>query len=250
VAEGDSGAAGASAKLRYRRVLLKLSGEAVGGSSGRALDTGALRALASLLRDVQSLGVQLSIVIGGGNIIRGITSGSNGLTRTVADYMGMMATMINALALEDCLDRMGAQARLLSPIGGPQLAEPYVPRRAKRHMEEGRIVILGAGTGNPFFSTDTAAALRALELGAEVLLKATKVDGIYSADPLKDPKATRFDQLTYLSFLEKGLRVMDSTAVSLCMEHRLPIIVFDLNMPQGLRRVLEGDPVGTRIGEA
>jgi uridylate kinase len=236
--------------LRYRRVILKLSGESLGDATGSGVELASIGRVAEMLAGVRKLGVELGVVIGGGNIIRGISASEQGVSRGVADYMGMMATMINALAVEDRLERMGVEARVLSPIGFPQLAEAYIPRRAIRHLERGRVVLLAAGTGNPYFTTDTAAALRSVELGAEVLLKATKVDGIYSADPKKDPKAVRYDRLGYLAFLEQGIKVMDATAVTLCMDHKLPIIVFDLNSPDVLPRVLRGEKLGTMVGEA
>src|SRR5262245_62135197 len=234
----------------YRRVILKLSGESLGDAGGSGIELASIGRVAQLLADVQRMGIELGVVIGGGNIIRGISASEQGVSRGVADYMGMMATMINALAVEDRLERMGVEARVLSPIGFPQLAEAYIPRRAIRHLERGRVVLLAAGTGNPYFTTDTAAALRSIELGAEVLLKATKVDGVYSSDPKKNPDATRYDTLGYLAFLEQGIKVMDATAVTLCMDHKLPILVFDLNTPDVLSRVLRGEHVGTLVGEA
>ena len=234
----------------YRRVILKLSGESLGDAGGSGIELASIGRVAELLANVQQMGVQLGVVIGGGNIIRGISASEQGVSRGVADYMGMMATMINALAVEDRLERMGIEARVLSPIGFPQLAEAYIPRRAIRHLERGRVVLLAAGTGNPYFTTDTAAALRSVELGAEVLLKATKVDGVYSSDPKKNPDARRYDRLGYLAFLEQGIKVMDATAVTLCMDHQLPILVFDLNTPDVLARVLRGEHVGTLVGDA
>ena len=227
---------------RYRRILLKLSGEALAGAQGYGIDPAVLERIAEEVRTVLSLGVGVAIVIGGGNIFRGLQASASGMDRASADYMGMLATVINGLALQNTLEKAGLKTRCQSAIDMPAVAEPYIRRRAIRHLEKGRIVIFAAGTGNPFFTTDTAAALRAVEIGGEVILKATKVDGIYSADPMREPNAERFDHLTYIEVLNRGLRVMDTTAISLCMENKLPIVVFNLNTPGNLRRVVMGQP--------
>jgi uridylate kinase len=240
----------AEAGPKYGRILLKLSGEALAGEQGYGIDPAVLDRIADEVRTVQTLGVGVAIVIGGGNIFRGLQASASGMDRASADYMGMLATVINGLALQNTLEKAGLMTRCQSAIDMPAVAEPYIRRRAIRHLEKGRIVIFAAGTGNPFFTTDTAAALRAVEIGAEVILKATKVDGIYSADPLRDPDAVRFDRLTYIEVLNRGLRVMDTTAISLCMENKLPIVVFDLNTPGNLRRVVMGEPgVGSLVSD-
>jgi uridylate kinase len=232
----------------FRRVLLKLSGEAFAGSGlGFGIDAGIVASLADQLIDVQSLGIEVAVVVGGGNIFRGAQASAMGMDRARADYMGMLATVINALALQDALGQRGADCRVQSAIWMQEVAEPFIRGRAMRHLEKGRIVIFAAGTGNPYFSTDTAASVRALEIGAEAILKGTRVDGIYDGDPLRDPGAKRFDDLEYLEVLSRGLKVMDSTAISLCMEHALPIIVFDLTQHGNIRRVVLGEPVGTRV---
>ena len=247
---GSSGKRGAGAgSLRFRRVILKVSGEALGGARGQGVDLASVTRLARKIGEVRRLGVELGVVLGGGNILRGQGASRRGMTRVVADTMGMLATLINALALEERLTHAGVEARVLSPLAFPSVAEPYVPRQAVRYLEEGRVLILGGGTGSPFFTTDTAAALRAVELGAQALLKATKVDGIYTADPVRNPRARRFDRLDYLTFLERGLKVMDATAITLCMDHRLPIIVFNLSAPGGIARALRGERVGTLVGD-
>lgn len=234
-------------KPKYRRILLKLSGEALGGESGTGISGVAVQDMARQIREVRDLGVQVVVVVGGGNIFRGITGSERGIERATGDYMGMLATVINALALQDGLEKMGVATRVQSAISMAQVAEPFIRRRAARHLEKGRVVIFGGGTGNPYFSTDTAAALRATEIGAEVILKATKVDGIYDSDPKKNPNAKRFTTVSYLDALQKQLKVMDATAFSLCMDNRMPIIVFDLFKPHNLRRVVMGAKVGTTV---
>jgi len=231
----------------FRRVLLKLSGEALAGDLGYGIDPGILTAIAREVKEVVDLGVQLALVIGGGNIFRGLAASSKGMDRASADYMGMLATVINSLAMQDALEKIGVFTRVQSAIAMSEVAEPYIRRRAMRHLEKGRVVIFGAGTGNPYFTTDTAASLRAMEIGAEVILKGTKVDGVYTADPKKDPSAAKFDQLTYIDVLGKGLQVMDATATSLCMDNNLPIIVFDITTPGNVKRVVMGDKIGTIV---
>jgi len=232
---------------RYKRVLLKLSGEALAGQQGYGIDPDIIRGIAGEIRDVVDLGIQLSIVIGGGNIFRGVAASSMGMDRASADYMGMLATVMNSLALQDALEKQGVITRVQSAIEMQEIAEPYIRRRAVRHLEKGRVVIFGAGTGNPFFTTDTAASLRAIEIGAEVILKATKVDGVYTADPMKDKDAVKYSSLTYLDVLKMGLQVMDSTATSLCMDNNLPIIVFDLTRTGNIKRVVCGETIGTIV---
>jgi len=233
----------------YRRILLKLSGEALAARTGYGVDTTVTSAIAAQIKELRGLGVQIGIVIGGGNIFRGTGSNADahGIDRTTADYMGMLATVINALALQDALEKQGVFTRVQSAIQMASLAEPYIRRRAIRHLEKGRVVIFAAGTGNPYFSTDTAAALRAVEIGADVILKATQVDGVYSADPHKDKQAVRFDHLSYIEVLNKRLAVMDATAVSLCMDNQLPIVIFDLARPGNIRRVALGETIGTTV---
>jgi uridylate kinase len=232
---------------KYQRILLKLSGEALGGNSGTGIDADSVTDMARQIREVRELGVEVVVVIGGGNIFRGLQGSERGIERATGDYMGMLATVINALALQDALEKQGVATRVQSAITMHQVAEAFIRRRAVRHLEKGRVVIFGGGTGNPFFSTDTAAALRANEIGAEVILKATKVDGIYDSDPKKNPGAKRYTQVTYLEALQKQLKVMDSTAFSLCMDNKMPIIVFDLFKPHNLRKVVMGEKVGTRV---
>jgi uridylate kinase len=234
--------------LRYRRILLKLSGEALMGDGKYGISPRVLEQVAQEVADVVALGVEVGIVIGGGNIFRGVSASTEGMDRASADYMGMLATVINALALQDSMEKLGVFTRVQSAIEMQQLAEPYIRRRAVRHLEKKRVVIFAAGTGNPYFTTDTAAALRAMEIHAEVILKATKVDGVYSADPMKDPSATRYKSLTYLDVLKRNLKVMDSTAISLCMDNDLPIIVFDLGERGNILRVVQGHDVGTTVG--
>jgi uridylate kinase len=227
--------------------MLKLSGEALGGEGGLGISPEALRNMAEQVREVRELGVDVLIVVGGGNIFRGLPGSQKGIERATGDYMGMLATIINALALQDALEKMGVPTRVQSAITVAQVAEPFIRRRAIRHMEKGRVVIFAGGTGNPYFSTDTAAALRANEVGAEVLLKATKVDGIYDCDPKKNPGAKRYSEIKYLDALKQQLKVMDAAAFSLCMENQMPIIVFDFFKPHNLRRVVLGEAVGTRV---
>ncbi|TMK53156.1 MAG: UMP kinase [Actinobacteria bacterium] len=233
----------------YRRVLLKLSGEIFSGAEGGfGIDAGVVTSLATQVAGVQALGVQIAVVVGGGNIFRGAQASAMGMERARADYMGMLATVINALALADALGQIGSDSRVQSAIWMQEVAEPFIRGRAIRHLEKGRIVIFGGGTGNPYFSTDTAASVRALEIGAEAILKGTHVDGVYDADPKKDPGARRFTELDYIEVLNRGLKVMDSTAISLCMDNSLPIIVFDLTADGNLQRVVMGEDVGTRVG--
>lgn len=234
---------------RYQRILLKLSGEVLAGEAGHGIHEGVMGTLADEICEVQALGVQVGIVPGGGNIFRGLAASTRGMDRVGADYMGMLATVINGLALQHVLEKRGLYTRVMSAIEMARVCEPYIRRRAVRHLEKNRVVVLAAGTGNPYFSTDTAAALRAIEIGAQVILKATRVDGVYSGDPLKDPQATFFPRIGYLDILNRGLRVMDSTAISLCMENRLPIVVFNINTRGNLVRVVQGEAVGTRVGE-
>jgi uridylate kinase len=233
----------------YRRILFKISGEILAGEQGFGLDGTRLNELAAELKDVHSLGVEIGLVVGGGNIFRGLTASGAGMDRVAADHMGMLATVINSLALQDCLEQHGLFTRVMSAIKMEEVAEPYIRRRAVRHLEKGRVVIMAAGTGNPYFTTDTAAALRAVEIGADAILKGTKVDGVYSGDPATDPGAELYSRLSYMDVLSRGLRVMDSTAVSLCMENGLPIVVFNLNRRNNLRRLVLGEPVGTVVGE-
>ena len=236
-----------SRKASYKRIMLKLSGEALAGQQGYGIDPDIIMGIAREIRGVVDLGVQLAIVIGGGNIFRGVAASSAGMDRASADYMGMLATVMNSLALQDALEKAGVITRVQSAIEMQAIAEPYIRRRAVRHLEKGRVVIFGAGTGNPFFTTDTAASLRAIEIGAEIILKATKVDGVYNADPAKDKNAIKYDQLSYLDVLKQGLEVMDSTATSLCMDNNLPIIVFDLTTSGNIQRVVCGDQIGTVV---
>jgi uridylate kinase len=236
-----------SKQSRYRRILLKLSGEALGGEAGVGICPEAVHSMAQQISEVRELGVQVVVVIGGGNIFRGLAGSERGIERATGDYMGMLATVINSLALQDALEKVGVATRVQSAITMYQVAEAFIRRRAVRHLEKGRVVIFGGGTGNPYFSTDTAAALRANEIGAEVILKATKVDGIYDSDPKKNPKAKRYSQISYLEALQKQLKVMDSTAFSLCMDNKMPIIVFDFFRPHNLKRVVLGEKVGTVV---
>jgi uridylate kinase len=235
------------AQSPYKRIMLKLSGEALMGDQQYGIDLAVLDKIASEVKDIYGLGIEIAIVIGGGNIFRGLAASAKGMERASADYMGMLATVLNALALQNALENRGVVTRVQSAIEMRELAEPYIRRRAVRHLEKKRVVIFAAGTGNPYFTTDTAAALRAMEIGAEVIMKATKVDGVYSADPVKDPTATKFDRLTYIEVLQKDLRVMDATAISLCMDNNLPIIVFDLNTAGNINRIVRGESVGTLV---
>ena len=233
----------------YRRILLKLSGEAFAGG-GNQVDVDTTSAMAEQIAQIHADGVSIAVVVGGGNIWRGKAHEAAGMERATADYMGMLATVINGLALQDALERLGVPTRVQTAIEMHQIAEPYIRRRAMRHLEKGRVVVFAAGTGNPYFTTDTTAALRAVEMGAQAILKATKVDGVYSADPKKDPTATRFAQVDYLRALQLGLEVMDNTALTLCMDNKLPIIVFDMNVAGNIRRVVMGEEVGTIVGPA
>lgn len=234
---------------RYGRILLKLSGEALMGAKPFGFEFDVVRTIAEQVRDVHALGVQVAMVIGGGNIYRGLAGATNGIDRVTGDHMGMLATVINSLAMQDALEKLDVHTRVLSAIEIRQVAEPYIRRRAMRHLEKKRVVIIAAGTGNPFFTTDSAAALRAMEVKAEVILKATQVDGIYSADPKKNPKAQKFESITYLEVLEKGLKVMDATAISLCMDNHLPIIVFDLGVRGNIMRAVTGEKIGSIVKE-
>lgn len=235
------------ARPRYKRVLLKLSGEALAGEQKYGIDPTTITTIAREIKDVIDCGAEVALVIGGGNIFRGIAASSKGMDRASADYMGMLATMINSLAMQDALEKIGVDTRVQSAIEMREVAEPYIRRRAIRHLEKGRVIILGAGTGNPYFTTDTAASLRAMEIGAEVILKGTKVDGVYSADPLKDPSACKFSQLSYIDVLKKGLQVMDATATSLCMDNSLPIIVFNVTTEGNIKKVVLGEEIGTIV---
>jgi uridylate kinase len=232
---------------KYKRILLKLSGEALMGDKGYGIDPTTVDFMSRQIKDVASMGIQISIVIGGGNIFRGMQASLNGFERASADYMGMLATVINALALQNTLEKHNVPTRVQSAIEMKELAEPYIKRKAVRHLEKGRVVIFAAGTGNPYFTTDTAAALRAMEIGAEVILKGTKVDGVYSSDPVVDPKAKKYNQLSYMEVLRKGLGVMDSTAVTLCMDNDLPIVVFNLRGKRNIRKLIEGKKIGTLV---
>jgi len=234
----------------YRRVLLKLSGEALMGEQAFGIDPGVTTQIAKDIAEIQQLGVQAAVVIGGGNLFRGLAASAKGMDRATADYMGMLATVINALALQDALEHVGVNTRVATAIEMRAVAEPFIRRRAVRHLEKGRVVVFAAGTGNPYFTTDTAAALRAMEKKADVILKGTKVDGIYTADPMLHPTATKFESISYIKVLEQGLKVMDATAISLCMDNRLPIVVFNLRTPGNLKRVIMGDAVGTVVSAA
>lgn len=232
---------------KYKRVLLKLSGQSLAGKGGYGIDPEVMLSIAEQIKQIYEDHIELAIVVGGGNIFRGFEASSKGMDRTTADYIGMLATVMNALALQEALEREGVVTRVQSAITMQEVAEPYIRRRAMRHLEKGRVVIFAAGTGNPFFSTDTAAALRALEIGAEAILKATRVDGIYDSDPEKNPNAKRFSKLSYIEVLNKGLRVMDTTAISLCMDNNIPIIVFNITRRDNIRKVLMGEDIGTVV---
>ena len=235
-------------KFAYKRVLLKVSGEALMGEQSYGIDVDVARSVAEELKRVHELGVEVAVVVGGGNIFRGVSKSAGNMDRSSADYIGMLATVMNAVVLQDALEKVDVHTRVLSAIDIPQLAESFIRRRAVRHLEKGRIVIFAAGTGNPYFTTDSAAALRALEIKADIILKATKVDGVYSADPMKDPKAERYSEITYQEVLERQLRVMDASAISLCMDNNLPIIVFNMKEAGNITRVVSGEPgVGTRV---
>jgi len=236
-----------SSPPHYKRILLKLSGEALMGDQNYGIDPAIATRIAQDIAEIQALGVQTAVVIGGGNIFRGLAASARGMDRSTGDYMGMLATVINALALQDALEHNGVATRVLTAIEMRAVAEPFIRRRAVRHLEKGRVVVFAAGTGNPYFTTDTAAALRAMEMKAEVILKGTKVDGIYTADPVKDPDATRYDTISYLQVLQQRLQVMDATAISLCMDNKLPILVFNLKTPGNIRRVVMGETIGTLV---
>ena len=236
-----------AARPAYSRVLLKLSGEALMGDHQYGIDPATASQIAREIGDIQAIGVQTAVVIGGGNIFRGVAASARGMDRATADYMGMLATVINALALQDALEQHGVVTRVVTAIEMRAVAEPFIRRRAIRHLEKGRVVLFGAGTGNPYFSTDTAAALRAMEIKADVILKATKVDGIYDADPAFHPNASRYERISYLQVLDQGLKVMDATAISLCMDNRLPIVVFNLRTPGNIKRAIVGEPVGSLV---
>jgi uridylate kinase len=233
--------------LKYKRIILKVTGEVFAGPQSFGIDAKTVKAFAQEIREVKELGCELALVIGGGNIFRGVIASEIGMDRASADTMGMLATVINSLALQDALEKLGVSTRVLSAIEMRQVAEPYIRRRATRHLEKGRVVIFAGGTGNPFFTTDTTASLRAMEIGAEVLLKATKVEGVYDADPIKNAGATKFEELTYIEVLNRELKVMDSTAISLCMDNQVPIIVFNIMEKGNIMRVVSGEPIGTLV---
>jgi len=234
---------------RYQRVLLKLSGEALMGSQSYGIDPQITASLADEIVEIQAMGVEIAIVVGGGNIFRGMAGAASGMDRGTGDYMGMLATVMNSLALQDAIEKKGIPTRVLSAITMRQVAEPFIPRKALRHLEQGRIVIFAAGTGNPFFTTDTAAALRAIEIEADVIMKATKVDGIYTADPVKDLNAVKLDAISYMEVLEKGLKVMDATAVSLCLENKMPLLVFNMTVKGNIKKAISGEQIGTIVKE-
>jgi uridylate kinase len=234
---------------RPQRILLKLSGELLAGAGGHGIDEDVLSAIAAEVRDVHALGVQVGVVLGGGNIFRGLAGSARGMDRVAADHMGMLATVINSLSLQHALEKLGLFTRVLSAIQMDQVCEPWIRRRAVRHLEKGRIVVMAAGTGNPYFTTDTAAVLRAIEVGADVVLKGTKVDGVYSGDPKRDPNATFFPRIGYMDILNKDLKVMDATAISLCRDNRLPLIVFNVGVRGNLVRIVNGETVGTAVGD-
>ncbi len=232
---------------KYKRIMLKLSGEALMGSKSYGIDAEVISDIADEIKEAHQMGTEVAVVIGGGNIFRGIEASAKGMDRATADYIGMLATVLNALTLQDALEKKGVYTRVISAIEMKELCEPYIRRRAVRHLEKGRVVIFAAGTGNPYFTTDTAASLRAMEIHAEVILKATKVDGVYDRDPMKDPSAKKYDELTYLDVLRMGLKVMDATAVTLCMDNRLPIIVFSIKEKGNILKILRGEKVGTLV---
>jgi uridylate kinase len=234
---------------QFNRILLKLSGEALQGDKGFGVCPTVIEGIALQIKEVREMGVEVAIVIGGGNIFRGLKASASGMDRSTADYMGMLATVMNSMALQDALEKQSVPTRVQSAIEMREIAEPYIKRRAVRHLEKGRVVIFAAGTGNPFFTTDTAASLRAMEIQADIIMKATKVDGVYDADPVTTPSATRFDRLDYIEVLQRNLNVMDSTAISLCRDNRMPIIVFNLNENGNIKRVVSGESVGTLVGE-
>jgi uridylate kinase len=234
-------------KIPYQRILLKISGEVLTGEGGFGIDPAVIRQIAGEIKEVKALGVEIAIVIGGGNIFRGVAASSRGMDRVSADHMGMLATILNGIALQDALEKIGVHTRLQTAIEMRELAEPFIRRRAMRHLEKGRVVIFAGGTGNPYFTTDTTASLRAMEIGAGVILKATKVDGVYDVDPMVNRRARKYDELTYLDVLKKQLKVMDATAISLCMDHKIPIIVFNLKKKGNVKRVVLGEKVGTKV---
>jgi len=231
----------------YKRVVLKLTGESLSGEQGHGIDLKTARSVAAQIKEVKELGIDLALVIGGGNIFRGLQAAKSGMDRVTADYIGMLATMINAMVLQDTLEQVGVYTRVQTSINIQQLAEPFIRRRAIRHLEKGRVVIFAGGTGNPYFTTDTTAALRAIEIGADVILKATKVDGVYSSDPKVNPKAKKFSELRYMDALKRKLQVMDATAISLCMDHHIPIVVFNLMQTGNIKRVMLGQKIGTKV---
>jgi len=235
-------------RTHYKRILLKLSGEVLTGEKDYGIDPAVIRQIAREIKEVKNLEVEVAIVIGGGNIFRGVAASSKGMDRASADYMGMLATVLNGLALQDALEKIDVHTRVQTAIEMREVAEPYIRRRAIRHLEKGRVVIFVGGTGNPYFTTDTTASLRAMEIGAEVILKATKVDGVYEEDPLLNKRAKKYDELTYLDVLKKQIKVMDATAISLCMDHQIPIIVFNLKKKGNIKRVILGERVGTKVG--
>lgn len=232
---------------KYKRILLKLSGEALLGDKEYGVDTKVVKSIALEIADVKNLGIEVAVVIGGGNIFRGVSASAQGMDRATADYVGMLATVINCLMLQDALEKIGVFTRVISAIEMKELAEPYIRRKAVRHIEKGRVIIFAAGTGNPYFTTDTAASLRAMEINANVILKGTKVDGVYDKDPVKEPGAVRYDRLTYLDVLKNELKVMDTTAISLCMDNKLPIVVFNIKGSGNLMRVVKGENIGTTV---
>ncbi|MFZ4404169.1 MAG: UMP kinase [Pseudobdellovibrionaceae bacterium] len=233
--------------VAYKRILLKLSGEALAGKQGTGINTSVIKQIAQDIASTHRTGIEIGLVIGGGNIFRGVAASAEGMDRASSDYMGMLATVINALALQDALEKENVPTRVQTAIEMAEIAEPYIRRKAIRHLEKGRLVIFGAGTGNPFFTTDTAASLRAMEINAEVIMKATKVDGIYDKDPVKNPDAKKFDKISYIDVLNRGLQVMDSTAISLCMDNKLPIITFDLMTPGNILKAAQGESIGTIV---
>lgn len=237
----------ATKSASYQRVLLKLGGEALAGERGYGIDDAVLVRIAGEIQEIHALGCEIALVLGGGNILRGVDASARGIARATGDYMGMLATVINSLAMQEALEKVEVPTRVMSALTVSQVAEPYIRRRATRHLEKGRVVIFASGTGNPYFTTDTAASLRAMEIGAQAIFKATKVDGIYSADPMKDAAAERYRNLTYLEVLQRNLKVMDSTAISLCMDNHLPIIVFSMLEPGNIQRVVRGEPIGTVV---
>lgn len=245
---GDSSGSKSAPELRYRRIVLKLSGESLAGDQGFGIDPSVVAGLAEEIGEIHASGVQLGLVVGGGNIVRGAAASERGMDRVTSDYMGMLSTVVNALALQDMLERKGHHTRVLSAIRMDEVAEPYIRRRAIRHLEKERIVLFAAGTGNPYFSTDTAAVLRAIEIGADAVLKATNVDGIYTADPRLDPEAEFIERISYLDVLKRDLRVMDATAISMCRENDLPIVVFNIQRKGAVRAILSGQPVGSTVG--